>query len=210
MTEQSGPQRSIADMIRRPMLTGLQDAQLIGPPGTTRINEWVDWIAAVVAGQIVLPIAGERDAFADRVDTLSEVGKRNKQLYRDAAQEAQQLKARVAELEAELARLRSPAEHAVPPLPLRPPSPAPAAEAALPAEAGDPSEPSEPSEPAEHATDPTDLTDSTGTGGPVLSLRDRLRSKYPATAEALDRRDAAAAEDTAAGAPAEGERPTER
>ncbi|MFJ9953472.1 hypothetical protein [Kitasatospora sp. NPDC091207] len=202
MTEQSGPQRSIADMIRRPMLTGLQDAQLIGPPGTTRINEWVDWIAAVVAGQIVLPIAGERDAFADRVDTLSEVGKRNKQLYRDAAQEAQQLKARVAELEAELARLRSAAEPALPPSPLLPPSPG---LSVLPAGAGEPAAPTEPT------ADPTGAEGTGGTGGPALSLRDRLRSKYPATAEALDRRDAAAAEDAATeGAPAEGvERPGE-
>ncbi|MFI8086439.1 hypothetical protein ACIF6L_37290 [Kitasatospora sp. NPDC086009] len=179
MTEQSGPQRSIADMIRRPMLTGLQDAELIGPLGTTRINEWVDWIAAVVAGHIVQPIASERDAFADRVDTLSEVGKRNKQLYRDAAQEAQQLRSRVAELEAELARLRAPAGPAPD---SAPDSATPAHDAATPVTGPTPAP----------AADPAA---SEGAGGPSLSLRDRLRSKYPATAEALDRRDAAAAED---------------
>ncbi|MEV0537108.1 hypothetical protein [Kitasatospora sp. NPDC050463] len=185
MTEQSGPQRSIADMIRRPMLTGLQDAELIGPLGTTRINEWVDWIAAVVAGQIVLPIVHERDAFADRVDTLSDVGKRNKQLYRDAAQEAQQLRTRIAELEAEVAQLRSPA--------------GPATDQARPGTpAAEPATGTHASDPARPGTDPA----PDEAGGPVLSLRDRLRSKYPATAEALDRRDAAAAEET--DRPAEG------
>ncbi|MGV9271060.1 hypothetical protein ACWDRR_41220 [Kitasatospora sp. NPDC003701] len=187
MTEQSGPQRSIADMIRRPMLTGLQDAELIGPLGTTRINEWVDWIAAVVAGQIVQPIVHERDAFADRVDTLSDVGKRNKQLYRDAAQEAQQLKSRVAELEAEVAQLRSPAGSAADPAVTSATTPA-AAAAGPDTGSGSGSE-------TDTGSGFGSGSGSDETGGPVLSLRDRLRSKYPATAEALDRRDAAAAED---------------
>ncbi|MFF1908473.1 hypothetical protein [Kitasatospora sp. NPDC058218] len=183
MTEQSGPQRSIADMIRRPMLTGLQDAELIGPLGTTRINEWVDWIAAVVAGQIVLPIVHERDAFADRVDTLSDVGKRNKQLYRDAAQEAQQLRSRIAELEAEVAQLRSPADPVAGPTTGTP-------------SAGNPTAGTPTAEPADPDSGSGPRSGPDEAGGPVLSLRDRLRSKYPATAEALDRRDAAAAEDT--------------
>lgn len=38
----------IAAAIRPTMLIGLQDAELDGPSGTQRINEWVDWIADAV------------------------------------------------------------------------------------------------------------------------------------------------------------------
>ena len=48
------------------------------------------------------------DAFADRVDTLSEVAKRHKANYLEAVQDVQRLTARVTELEAELAGLREP------------------------------------------------------------------------------------------------------
>ncbi|MFB7613553.1 hypothetical protein [Kitasatospora sp. NPDC056181] len=154
MTEQPGPQQRIADAIRPAMLAGLQDAALIGEQGTGRINEWVDWIAAVIAGQVVQPIAAERDAFADRVDTLTDVAKRHKEGYKDAARDVQRLDARVAELEAEVTRLR-----------------------AAGAVAADP----------EVEPDAESVAD-----GPAQSLRDRLRAKYPATAEALDRRDAEA------------------
>ncbi|WP_371494572.1 hypothetical protein OG871_05485 [Kitasatospora sp. NBC_00374] len=108
MTEQPGPQQRIADAIRPAMLNGLQDAELIGNPGTERINEWVDWIAAVIAGQVVQSIAAERDVFADRVDTLTHVARRNKEGYKDAARDVQRLEARVAELEAEVTQLRTP------------------------------------------------------------------------------------------------------
>ncbi|MGW4648656.1 hypothetical protein [Kitasatospora sp. NPDC004289] len=154
MTEQPGPQQRIAEVIRPAMLDGLQDAHLTGRPGTELINQWADWIAAVVAGQVVQSIAAERDAFADRVDTLSQVAKRNLEGQKDAAREVQRLEARVAELEAELTRLREPG--AVVPGPEVVPDAGSAA------------------------------------GEPAGSLRDRLRAKYPATAEALDRRDARA------------------
>lgn len=108
MTEQPGPQQRIADTIRPAMLNGLQDAELIGSLGTERINQWVDWIAAVVAGQVVQSIAAERDAFADRVDTLTDLARRNQQGYKDATRDVQRLEARVAELEAELTQLRAP------------------------------------------------------------------------------------------------------
>ncbi|MFF4341173.1 hypothetical protein ACFY00_14700 [Kitasatospora sp. NPDC001540] len=107
MTEQPGPQQRIADAIRPAMLNGLQDAELIGAPGTGRINEWVDWIAAVVVGQVVQPIVAERDAFADRVDTLTHLARRHKEGHQDAARDVRVLEARVAELEAEVARLRA-------------------------------------------------------------------------------------------------------
>ncbi|GAA2796824.1 hypothetical protein GCM10010441_22580 [Kitasatospora paracochleata] len=106
MTEQSGPQQRIADAIRPAMLNGLQDAQLIGAAGAERINQWVDWIAAVVAGHVVQPIAAERDAFADRVDTLTDVARRHREGYRDATRDVQLLETRVADLEAEVAQLR--------------------------------------------------------------------------------------------------------
>ncbi|MEV6208239.1 hypothetical protein [Kitasatospora sp. NPDC051914] len=154
MTEQHGPQQRIADAIRPAMLNGLQGAELIGAPGIERINEWVDWIAAVIAGEVVQPIAAERDAFADRVDTLTDVARRNKEGYRGAARDVQLLEARVAELEAEVAQLRVPGVVLA----------GPGVEAAAASVAGAPSQ----------------------------SLRDRLRAKYPATAEALDRRDAEA------------------
>ncbi|MCU7825960.1 hypothetical protein [Kitasatospora sp. DSM 101779] len=154
MTEQPGPQRRIADAIRPAMLNGLQDAELIGAPGTELINAWVDWIASVVAGQVVEPIAAERDAFADRVDTLTQVARRHKEGYKDAARDVQLLEARVAELEAEVTQLRPPGVVLA----------GPAVE--------------------------VDVASATGT--PSQSLRDRLRAKYPATAEALDRRDAEA------------------
>ncbi|PBC71123.1 hypothetical protein BX265_5703 [Streptomyces sp. TLI_235] len=151
MTEQPGPQQRIADAIRPAMLNGLQDADLIGAPGAERINQWVDWIAAVIAGHVVEPIAAERDAFADRVDTLTHVARRHKEGYKDAARDVQLLEARVAELEAEVTRLRAPG--------------------VLPAGPG---------------VEP----DVTSVGGPpAQSLRDRLRARYPVTAEALDRRD---------------------
>ncbi|MCY0959938.1 hypothetical protein [Streptomyces sp. H27-H5] len=38
-----------ANIIRPVMLFGLQDAELDGAGGTQRINEWVDWIAQVLA-----------------------------------------------------------------------------------------------------------------------------------------------------------------
>ncbi|MFI5527278.1 hypothetical protein ACIA8O_01855 [Kitasatospora sp. NPDC051853] len=154
MTEQPGPQQRIADTIRPAMLDGLQDAQLIGSRGTELINQWADWIAAVVAGQVLQPITAERDAFADRVDTLSQVARRNLDGYKEATRDVQRLEARVAELEAELVRLRAPG--AVVPDPEAEPDAGPAVDT------------------------------------PAESLRDRLRAKYPATAEALDRRDAEA------------------
>lgn len=107
MTKQPGLPQRIADAIRPAMLDGLQDATLHGAAGRQRINEWADWIAGTVAFQVAGPIAAERDAFADRVDTLSDVAKRHKDAYRDAAVQAQRLEARVAELEAELAGLRA-------------------------------------------------------------------------------------------------------
>ncbi|MER5640576.1 hypothetical protein ABT095_26965 [Kitasatospora sp. NPDC002227] len=108
MTEQPGPQQRIADTIRPAMLNGLQDVSLIGDPGTERINQWVDWIAAVIAGQVVHSIAAERDAFADRVDTLTHLARRHQEGYKEAARDVQRLEARVAELEAELTQLRAP------------------------------------------------------------------------------------------------------
>ncbi|MDH6131963.1 hypothetical protein P3T37_001348 [Kitasatospora sp. MAA4] len=107
MTKQPGLPQRIADAIRPAMLDGLQDATLHGAAGRQRINEWADWIAGTVAFQVAGPIAAERDAFADRVDTLSDVAKRHKDAYRDAAAQAQRLEARVAELERELAGLRA-------------------------------------------------------------------------------------------------------
>ncbi|GAA2156459.1 hypothetical protein GCM10009760_57450 [Kitasatospora kazusensis] len=89
------------------MLLGLQDAELVGPTGTERINEWADWIAAAVAQTVVHPITAERDAFADRVDTLSQIAKRHKDGYTEAVGDVQKLEARVADLEAELAQLRA-------------------------------------------------------------------------------------------------------
>ncbi|WP_327065426.1 hypothetical protein [Kitasatospora sp. NBC_01302] len=154
MTEQPGPQQRIADTIRPAMLNGLQDVELIGDPGTECINEWVDWIAAVVAGQVVQSIAAERDAFADRVDTLTLVARRNQEGCKDATRDVQRLEARVAELEAELTQLRAPGAVL----------PGPGAE----------------------------LDAGSAAGRPAQSLRDRLRAKYPATAAALDRRDAEA------------------
>lgn len=38
--------------IRPIMLIGLQDAQLDGPGGTQRINEWADWISEQAAGVV--------------------------------------------------------------------------------------------------------------------------------------------------------------
>ncbi|MGW4895316.1 hypothetical protein ACWEQL_24055 [Kitasatospora sp. NPDC004240] len=108
MTEQHGPQRRIADAIRPAMLEGLKNAELTGDQGAEHINAWVDWIAAVVVGQVVQPIAAERDAFADRVDTLSHVARRHKEGYQEAARDVRRLEARVAELEAEVTRLRTP------------------------------------------------------------------------------------------------------
>ncbi|MDH6114980.1 outer membrane murein-binding lipoprotein Lpp [Kitasatospora sp. MAP12-15] len=102
MTKQPGLQQRIADTIRPAMLAGLQDIALHGAAGHQRINEWADWIAGAVAFQVADPLAAERDAFADRVDTLSAVAKRHKEAYREAAADVQRLEARVAELEAEL------------------------------------------------------------------------------------------------------------
>ncbi|WP_441247855.1 hypothetical protein [Kitasatospora sp. McL0602] len=98
--------QQIAATIRPAMLNGLQDAELHGPVGTQRINEWADWIAEAVAQTIVQPITAERDAFADRVDTLSHIAKRHKDAYADATRDLQQLEGRIAELEAELRALR--------------------------------------------------------------------------------------------------------
>ncbi|WP_035803235.1 hypothetical protein [Kitasatospora mediocidica] len=135
MTKQPGLPQRIADAIRPAMLDGLQDATLHGAAGRQRINEWADWIAGTVAFQVAGPIAAERDAFADRVDTLSDVAKRHKDAYRDAAAQAQRLESRVAELEAELAALR--ADDA-----------AQAAEPASPdAAASEPTHPTEPGQP---------------------------------------------------------------
>jgi hypothetical protein len=105
--EPLGPQERIADTIRPAMVTGLQGAVLQGPEGERHIGAWVSWIAEVVAVQVVQPIADERDAFADRVDTLSEVAKRNKEGRLDALQDVQRLESRVAELEAEVELLRA-------------------------------------------------------------------------------------------------------
>ncbi len=106
MTEPSAQAQQIAAVIRPSMLAGLQDAELLGPAGTQRINEWADWIAEVVAQAVLHPITAERDAFADRVDTLSHIAKRNKDAAAEAVGERQGLETRVAELEAELTRLR--------------------------------------------------------------------------------------------------------
>ncbi|WP_405016545.1 hypothetical protein OHV05_05075 [Kitasatospora sp. NBC_00070] len=97
----------IAETIRPAMLQGLQNADLGGAAGTQHINAWADWIAEAVFHTAVQPLAVERDAFADRVDTLSEVAKRHKANYLDAVQDVQRLNSRVAELEAELAELRA-------------------------------------------------------------------------------------------------------
>ncbi|MEV0535970.1 hypothetical protein [Kitasatospora sp. NPDC050463] len=100
------------------------------------------------------PIAAERDAFADRVDTLTYVAKRHKEGYLDAVRDVQRLKARVAELEAEVTQLRAPGVVVARP------------------GAG--------------------IDEESAAGEPAQSLRDRLRARYPATAEALDCRDAGA------------------
>ncbi|BFV60303.1 hypothetical protein KCMC57_up54070 [Kitasatospora sp. CMC57] len=108
MTEQPTATQRIAETIRPAMLQGLQNADLGGPSGTQHINAWADWIAEAVFHTVVQPLAAERDAFADRVDTLSEIAKRHKTDYLDAVQDVQRLTARVTELEAELAALREP------------------------------------------------------------------------------------------------------
>ncbi|WP_457032312.1 hypothetical protein [Kitasatospora sp. P5_F3] len=111
MTEQPTATQRIAETIRPAMLQGLQNADLGGAAGTQHINAWADWIAEAVFHTAVQPLATERDAFADRVDTLSEVAKRHKANYLDAVQDVQRLTTRVTELEAELAELReTPAE----------------------------------------------------------------------------------------------------
>ncbi|MFB7664882.1 hypothetical protein ACFC1R_13165 [Kitasatospora sp. NPDC056138] len=107
MSEQTALAQRIADTIRPAMLSGLQDAQLHGPGGAQHISNWADWIAATVAEHVVQPIAAERDAFADRVDTLSHIAKRHKEGYADAVRDKQQLEARIEALEAELAQLRT-------------------------------------------------------------------------------------------------------
>jgi hypothetical protein len=106
MTEQPTATQRIAETIRPAMLQGLQNADLGGPAGTQHINAWADWIAEAVFHTAVQPLATERDAFADRVDTLSDIAKRHKADYLDAVQDVQRLTARVTELEAELAVLR--------------------------------------------------------------------------------------------------------
>ncbi|MDH6576849.1 hypothetical protein [Kitasatospora sp. MAP5-34] len=110
MTEPSAYAQQIAAVIRPAMLTGLQEAELLGPVGTQRINEWADWISEAIAQAVVQPITAERDAFADRVDTLSHIAKRHKDGYADAVADVQKLEIRITELEAELAELRAAAE----------------------------------------------------------------------------------------------------
>ncbi|WP_405014860.1 hypothetical protein [Kitasatospora sp. NBC_01539] len=106
MTEPSGPHRRIADTIRPAMMEGLHGATLHGSDGAQHIAAWVDWIAEAVTVHVVQPIADERDAFADRVDTLSHVAQNHKKAYSAAARDVQRLEARVAELEAEVEQLR--------------------------------------------------------------------------------------------------------
>lgn len=107
MTEQPSTAQRIAETIRPSMLVGLQDASLTGPAGAQRINEWVDWIGEAVAQAVVQPLVSERDAFADRVDTLSHIAKRHKDGYAEAVGDVQKLEARVAELEADLAKVHA-------------------------------------------------------------------------------------------------------
>ncbi|WP_030271056.1 hypothetical protein [Streptomyces sp. NRRL B-24484] len=107
MPEPFGPQQRIAEAIGPAMVSGLRGAVLRDSEGERHIAAWVDWIAEVVALQVVQPIAEERDAFADRVDTLSEVAKRNKEGRRDALRDVSRLESRVAELEAEVTLLRA-------------------------------------------------------------------------------------------------------
>jgi hypothetical protein len=67
--------------IRPNMLLGLQDAELDGPGGTKRIGEWAGWIAATVAETVQPELdaaRAERNAFADRLDTLTTVAEGNK------------------------------------------------------------------------------------------------------------------------------------
>lgn len=45
MTADSSLRSAIDKAIRPTLLIGLQDADLSGPGGTQRINEWADWIA---------------------------------------------------------------------------------------------------------------------------------------------------------------------
>lgn len=108
MTEQPTAAQRIAETIRPAMLQGLQNADLRGATGAQHINDWVDWIAEAADHTAVQPLAVERDAFADRVDTLSEIAKRHRAECLEAVQDAQQLRTRVAELEAQLAQLQDP------------------------------------------------------------------------------------------------------
>ncbi|MFD9123423.1 hypothetical protein [Kitasatospora sp. NPDC059571] len=107
MPEPLGARERIADAIGPAMSAGLQGAVLEGVEGERHIGAWVGWIAEVVAVQVVQPIAEERDAFADRVDTLSGVAKSHKEGRREALRDVTRLEARVAELEAEVALLRA-------------------------------------------------------------------------------------------------------
>ncbi|MCP3820098.1 DUF6085 family protein [Streptomyces sp. A3M-1-3] len=54
----------VAAAIRPNMLFGLQDAELDGPGGTQRINEWVDWIATAV---LAVPAIQHMQATSNRM-----------------------------------------------------------------------------------------------------------------------------------------------
>lgn len=45
----------VADTIGPTMLIGLQDADLYGPGGTERIQDWIDWISTAVADAVEPP-----------------------------------------------------------------------------------------------------------------------------------------------------------
>ncbi|MFD5564491.1 hypothetical protein [Kitasatospora griseola] len=65
-----------------------------------------DAVLAVVEPELAA-LRAERDAFADRVDTLTAVCKSNKQAYKGAVEECEQLALELAGLAAENARLRA-------------------------------------------------------------------------------------------------------
>lgn len=69
-----------AAAIRPNMLMGLQDAELDGPGGTQRINEWVDWIAK--------ELAEVRDREMERLKLLVAASSEPGQAVRMAAQYA--------------------------------------------------------------------------------------------------------------------------
>lgn len=54
--------------IRPNMLFGLQDAELDGPGGTQRINEWADWITGAVVGVLEAEVDQLRTQVQQQVD----------------------------------------------------------------------------------------------------------------------------------------------